>query len=199
MMKDFETWANDKKHIGECIAVPLYRTFCKENQLNFHFADKKYKGITSEQYTSLLLKEMPIHSSALTLFNSKNKQYHPIDNQIVSFMYSSWDDFDYQRYTLPEISNMLSEKDERIKLLRLQASIYSYLALTSCLVATTISINQLRSRTLLIAGLLIVIMITALLPHQIEKHLSKRDKWLFQKKIKNIQEQLAQIQAKCCS
>ncbi len=195
-MEGYKSW---KKNVGIHLAVPLYRGFCKENRLNFHFADEKYSGVSSDQLTQLLLEEMALHGSALSLFNYKNKKYHTLDNQIVSFSYNSWDDFNIERYSIPEVCDMLIKKDEEINRLKLQADIYGPFALISSIVSTIVIVRQLNNPTLLAATVLVVTITIALLPSFIQKYRVIKDATMYKNKIIDLQSKLAKIHTKYTS
>ena len=92
---DFDFWKKEHKDINNNLVVPSYRAFCKTYGIKFHFADESAKDLDPNKRSAIWLEEMPLHGKALSLFNFVNKPYHPFREGLVSFVYTSWDDFDY--------------------------------------------------------------------------------------------------------
>lgn len=148
---DYETWIEDKKDISNNLAVPLYRQFCKEYGLNFHFSDEEYP-VDDEKILSIRHEELPLLGKSLALFNFINKPYHKLNGNIVIFTYTSWDDFDFEKFSLEETTNNLEEKDILISKLEHKSIVYQITAILSTVVFVSLIIVNTTSPK--ISGLL---------------------------------------------
>lgn len=160
---DYETWIEEKKNISNNLAVPLYRQFCKKYGLNFHFADEKY-AIDNDKLLSIREEELRLLGKSLALFNFVNKPYHKLVDSIVSFTYTSWDSFNFEKFYLEEITNNLEEKDILIDRLESKIVVYQVVAiLSTALLVDLIIVNVTSPKISGFLGLFSAILITSLL------------------------------------
>jgi ABC-type multidrug transport system fused ATPase/permease subunit len=193
---DFEARVKEHKDINNNLAVPLYRKFCKEYELNFHFADEK-SIVDHDKLMSILHDEHSLHDEALSLFNFVNKSYHPFKNGLVSFVYTTPLDFDYDNLGLDEIAQEMENKDAAIKKLENQSLIYTYIAVISTLILTiVVSINITDSKTFSILTLPLMIIGFALvmfIPNAIYSRRKKVEQQKFDKKLSELKQELEHI------
>lgn len=141
-IKDFQSWDEEKKDINDNLVIPLYRRFCREYGVNFHFGDQKY-ALDENILSAIRLEEIPLFGQALSLFNYIKQPYHAYKEGLVTFNYTSWDSFDYRKMYMEDTAKMLSEKEsETIKLETLFASCY-VIALIATFVLTALIFSNL--------------------------------------------------------
>lgn len=190
---DFEYWVKEHKDINNNLAVPLYRAFCKAYGINFHFADEK-SDIDHDKLIAIHLGEMPLHGKALSLFNFVNKPYHPFEDGLVSFTYTSWDDFGYENLSLEEIGNLMGSKDDIIGELKSDREIYAAIAIISTLIATlTITSIFTNSTTFSMLSLLALLLIITIMPKTIYKLRKKIEQRKFDRKLLELKQKLKDI------
>lgn len=124
---DFENYIEENKEINNKLAVPLYRQFCKEYGLNFHFGDETRKR-GGKIDPGRIIYEMKLHDEALSLFNFINTHYYPFNGRLVSFYYTSSIDIHYENLTLSEVAVEMENKDIMLKKLEKDSSLYLYIA-----------------------------------------------------------------------
>lgn len=122
---DFEIYTEEYKEINNNLAVPLYRKFCKEYGLNFHFADEIKKN-GGKIDNNRIFYEMKLHDEALNLFNYLNTHYYPFRGRLVSFYYETSVDFHYENLTLSEVAVEMENKDIMLKKLEKESTLYLY-------------------------------------------------------------------------
>jgi len=201
---DFETWEKEHKDINNNLAVPSYRAFCKSYGINFHFGDEvrdfdqnKLAVPLYRELAKLHFDELPLHGKALNLFNFVNKPYHPFRESLVSFAYTSWDDFSYENLNLEEIAKRMENKDIVISKLESKSLIYAGIALLSSLVLTaTVIVKVTDSKTSSILAPLSVVIVLTLIFVIAENFYSLKRKikqQKFDKKLSELKQELKNI------
>lgn len=190
---DFESWEKEHKKINNNLAVPAYRAFCKAYGINFHFGDRA-RDFDHNENLAILLDEMPLHGKALSLFNFVNRPYHPFEDDLVSFAYTSWDDFDYENLTLEEVACEMENKDIDIKKSKNESAFYAVIALiSSSLLVVLITIRITYSNILPILALIINFALLLVMPRAIYKMKKRIKQREFDQKLFELQQELKDI------
>lgn len=183
---DFESWEKEHKDINNNLAVPLYRKFCKEYELNFHFADEK-NIINHDIPFEILHSEMPLHGKALSLFNFVNKPYHPFREGLVSFAYTSWDDFNYDYLGLGEIAQEMENKDIAISKLKNESKFYGAIVLILSLLLTGMIVIKFTDLDIIVyIALIINVVLLIMIPNFIYLRRRKMEQQKFDKKLSEL-------------
>lgn len=196
-MNSFEEWLKEKKEINNTLAVPLYRKFCSEYGINFHFIDEK-TSFNTDELSSLHLDEMPLHGEAMSLFNFVNRYYHPYKKGLVSFVFIDWGGgFDYEMLPLEKVASEMELKDVDIKRLRYESTTFSMIAVysTSMLFALVVDLIlkiHILSTVVFIASL-VLLPITVL---SIYKWREKTEQQKFDRKLLELRRKLKEIYLK---
>ena len=196
---DFESLEKEYKDINNNLAVPLYRSFCKAYGISFHFGDE-IKNFDKDKHPPILIDEASLHGDALSLFNFINKPYHSFKNKIVSFVYTSWSDFDYEQLSLEEVANEMENKDIILKELQYKSRFYENItSILSFILAIIISIQIYGTNyaALLIPFIIIVsIVLPVMIPQLIYNKRKKIEQSKFEKKLSELQIKLEDISVK---
>ena len=193
---NFESWEKEHKDINNNLAVPSYRAFCKTYDIKFHFGDEEY-DIHSDKHMAIHLDEMPLHGKALSLFNFVNKPYHPFREGLVSFAYTSWDDFNYENLTLEEIASEMENKEIDIKRLKEESAFYTVVALiSSSLLVVLITIKMTYSNILPILAFIINFALLLIIPQAIYKRKKRIEQRKFDQKLLELKQELKNISDK---
>lgn len=196
---DFEIWKEEHKDINNNLAVPRYRAFCKAYGINFHFEDE-IRDFDHNKHPSILLDEMPLHGRALSLFNFVNRPYQSFKNGLVSFTYTSWNDFDYESLSLEEICNLMESKDDLISKLKNDYEIYAGVAFISTLIATLVITSIFTSsRTFSILTPMLIIaefVLLMVIPNAIYKKRKQIEQRKFNQKLLELKQELKNISNK---
>lgn len=187
-IKDFRAWAKDKKDINNNLAVFLYRKFCKEYGIKFHFGDEKY-SLDKNIIFEIRLKETPLHGQALSLFNFINQPYHAHKGNLVSFIYTSWDNFDYEKINTEEIAKTLSKKESEIAKLE---SLFISCYITTLIVTFVLAVLIFSS----LFFVLPVIFVVGASPWLVYILGEKIKLWRFNRKLNKLKYQLKNISDK---
>lgn len=191
--QDFESWIKEKKDINNNLFVPLYRSFCKAYGLNFHFGDEE-SDIDHDKLMAIRLDEMPLHGKALSLFNFVNKPYHPFGDGLVSFTYTSWNDFDYKKLDLEEIAQEIESKDIAINKLKNESKFYAVIVLIPSLLLTGMFITKFTDLNILvILALIINIVLLMIIPNAIYSRGKKVKQQKFDNKLSELKQELQDI------
>lgn len=190
---DFESWKKEHGDIDNNLAVPSYRAFCKAYEINFHFGDE-IKDLDPNKRSVILLDEMPLHGKALSLFNFVNKPYHPFRKDIISFAYTSWDDFDYEILTPEEVACEMENKDIDIKKSKNESVFYAAIALiSSSLLVVLITIQMTHSNIFPILALIINFALLLVMPQAIYKRKKGIEQRKFDQKLLELKRELKDI------
>jgi len=193
---DFETWEKEHKDINNNLAIPSYRAFCKAYEINFHFGDET-KDFDSNKRSAILIDEMPLHGKALSLFNFVNKPYHPFREGLVSFAYTSWDDFEYKTFDLDEIADMIEKKDEIIKKLKKESLIYGVMVLVPSILLTGIVAVKIVDLDIFATMVFIAtVSLLAAIPNAIYSRKKKSEQRKFDQKLLALKQELKNISDK---
>ena len=190
---DIESWEKEHKDINNNLAVPSYRAFCKAYGINFHFGDE-IKNFDHNRHPAILLDEMPLHGKALSLFNFVNKPYHPFRDSLVSFVYTSWDDFRYESLSLEEVAREMENKDVAINRLKIESTVYGAIALIYSLLLTGIVVVKVTDIDFfVILALIICVVLLMIVPNAIYSRRKKVEQQKFEMKLSELKRELQDI------
>jgi len=86
-MDDFVKRDQEMIRLNNEVAVPAYRKFCKENNLNFHFWDE----LSEEEYNfDIRYKELELHKEAMNCFNILKPRFILHENKIYEYYFDEW-------------------------------------------------------------------------------------------------------------
>ncbi|HPN32643.1 MAG TPA: hypothetical protein PKY81_16950, partial [bacterium] len=103
------------RNINNELAVPAFRKFCRDNNLNFHFQDELPK---SSQVPEISIKEFPLIQRALELFNFLHPRYYYYKGDIISFDFSGlFQDMVAEKYTLDSFISKMDQTTKSVEIL----------------------------------------------------------------------------------
>lgn len=104
-----------KEHalINNELVVPLYRSFCKDNGLKFHF----WNELPKEDFNPVVAdKEFELHKEAMELFNQLKPEFNFFKGKIIQFKFTSWaGDFEYNTFEMDEFLKFVGDELRYLK------------------------------------------------------------------------------------
>jgi endogenous inhibitor of DNA gyrase (YacG/DUF329 family) len=105
---DFEYLVEEHKKLNNELVIPLFRNFCREYGLNFHFWDELPEGLYDPKIAD---KEFELVNEAMDLFNRLKPEFSFFRGKIVRFKFTSWDgDFKYVTWVMEEFLELISNE-----------------------------------------------------------------------------------------
>lgn len=106
-MDDFVKREQEMIRLNNEVAVPAYRKFCKENNLNFHFWDELSN---EEKNSDLRYEELELHKEAMYCFNNLKPRFILHRNKIYEYCFDEWSrNISFNSW---EVEEFLKQSDE---------------------------------------------------------------------------------------
>ena len=128
------------------------------------------------------------------MFNFVNKPYHPFRDNLVSFAYTSWDDFKYESLSLEEVAREMENKDVAINRLKIESTVYGAIALIYSLLLTGIVVVKVTDIDFfVILALIICVVLLMIVPNAIYSRRKKVEQQKFEMKLSELKRELQDI------
>ncbi|KXK27603.1 MAG: hypothetical protein TR69_WS6001000047 [candidate division WS6 bacterium OLB20] len=99
-MQDFESWQEEKKSLNNNVVVPQFRSFCKENGLEFMFWDELPHESFDARFS---LDQKKLITEAMDLFNIYKLRYAYHEGRVYTYHFTTWaGDFSFDSYSIEE-------------------------------------------------------------------------------------------------